>query len=204
VEDEGKEAPAEVSAEPPPATELVVADAVAQNITGAPPLTIFLGISAVLLLSLGAAMVVLGLSGRVASTEPEATPTPNITAAAPARTAGTVATAVAGASRVRLSNASGRSRAIGSGAQYEVTFAWTLEGARENDPVSIQFYAGTRSLGQQRGTLDPTVFNFSTGSLTLSVTMDCSTGGWTAEILTVRGQPIEGDGEAKAPGVQCR
>lgn len=200
---EGREAPAEpVSAEPPAATEVVIAESVAQGISGASPLTIFLGISAVLLLSLGVAMVVLGLSGRVASTEPEATPTANLATAAPGRTAG--AAAAAGVSRVRVTNASGRSRAVGTGAQYEVTFAWTLEGARQNDPVSIQFYVGTQSLGQQRGTLDPAVFNFSTGTLTVTATLDCSTGGWSAEILTIRGQTIEGDSEAKAPGVQCR
>lgn len=202
MEDEGREAPAEqVSAEPPP-TELVVAEAVAQTTSGAPPLAIFLGMIAILLLSFGAAALVIGGAGRVASGGSEATPTP--LTPSPVRTPGAAAAATVDASRVRIVSTSGRSRAMTGGAQYEVTFSWTLDGAHENDPVVLQFYAGTRTLGQQRGTLDPAVFNFSTGTLTLTATMDCSTGGWTAEILTVRGQPIEGDSEATAAGVQCR
>lgn len=203
MEREGEEAPTEdVSAEPPP-TELVVAEAVAQTAAGASPVAIFLGIIAVLLLSFGGAALVLGGAGRVASGGTEATPTPQT--AAPVRTAGgAAAAATADASRVRVVSTNARSRAMSGGTQYEVTFVWTLEGARENDPVVLQFYAGTRALGQQRGTLDPAVFNFSTGTLTVTVAMDCSTGGWTAEILTVRGQPIAGDSEATAAGVQCR
>jgi hypothetical protein len=126
--------------------------------------------------------------------------------AAPARTAApaTSAASLAQAGRVRVASTSARSRAIAGGKQYEVTFTWTFEGARENDQAVVQFYAGTRPLGQQRGTLDPAVFNFSTGTLTLTATLECSTGGWTAEILTIRGQPVEGDADATAPGVQCR
>ncbi len=202
MDDEGREAPAEQVPAAPPPMELAVAEAVAQTTSGAPPLAIFLGMTAMLLISFGAAALVLAGAGRVVTGGSEATPTPQTPP--PARTAGAAAAATADASRVHVVSTSGRSRAIGSGAQYEVTFGWTLEGARENDPVVLQFSAGTRALGQQRGTLDPSVFNFSTGSLTLIATMDCSTGGWTAEILTIRGQPIAGDSEAKAAGVQCR
>jgi hypothetical protein len=200
VEREEAEAPAgQAPAEPPPA-QIVVTHAPAQS--GAPPLAIFLGLVATLLMSFGGAALVLSGAGRVASEGSGATSTPASTVAA-ARTPGAAATTVVGP-RVRAISAHGRSRAMSGGTQYEVTFTWTLEGAHENDEALIQFYTGTRALGQQRGTLDPAVFNFSTGALTLTVVMECSTGGWSGELLTIRGQPVEGQAEASAAGVQCR
>lgn len=167
-----------------------------------PPLAIFLGLMLLLIASFGGSALVLAGAGRV-SDEPDPTATPTVTSA-PGRAAGTAATATgAAAGRVRVLNASARSRPIASGAEHEVTFTWTLQGASEGDPVVLQFYSGTQSLGQRRGVLDPQVFTFSTGTLTLPVTMECSTVGWSAEILAVRGQPTEGDSEATAPGVQC-
>lgn len=195
--------PAEpVPAEPAPA-DVAVTDVVAPS-AGPPPLTIFLGITLLLIASFGGSALVLAGAGRVSSGEPAPTATVTVTSA-PARTAGAAATATAAtaAGRARVVNTSARSRPIASGAQHEVTFTWTLQGAREGDPIVLQFYAGTQTLGQQRGALDPQVFNFSTGVLTLTATMDCSAGGWTAEILTVRGQPIEGDSDATAAGVTC-
>jgi hypothetical protein len=202
MSDESREAPAEVVQAEPPADELVVAETVAQNVAGASPLAIFVGLIAMLLVSFGGAALVLGGTGRTTTGPSEATASPVSTPAA-ARTP-SVAAATLEASRIRVTRTGGQARAMAGGAKHEVTFTWTLEGARENDQAVIQFYAGTRSLGQQRGTLDPTVFNFSTGTLTLTVAMECSSGGWTAEILTIRGQPVDGDAEASVPGVQCR
>lgn len=203
MEDEGTRGPVEPSsAEPSPAEEPPIVIAIpAAAAGGSQPLAIFAGIMVLALASFAASAFVLVGVGRVASVEPEATPTAAAVTSAPARTAGAAATAAAG--RVRIVSSTARSRPIANGAQHEVTFSWTLEGAREGDPVVLQFYRGTQSLGQQRGALDPQVFNFSTGVLSLTVTMDCSTGGWSAEVLTVRGQPIEGDSDAKAPGTQC-
>jgi hypothetical protein len=199
--------PAEpLSAEPRPADEMVVADVVTPPPGGPPPVAIFLGITLLLIASIGASALVLAGAGRVSSDEPEPAEATATLTSAPARTAGAAVTATTAGTtgRVRVVSATARSRPVATGAQHELTFAWTLEGAREGDAVVLQFYAGTRPLGQQRGTLAPSVFNFSTGVLTLTATMDCSTGGWTAELLTVRGQPIEGDSEASAPGVACR
>ena len=189
------------SAGPRPAADVLVGEVIARRSGGPLPLAAFLGITALLLVSLGASLLVLAGVGRVATAVPEATPPSNVTVA-PTRTAAGAATA--SAVRVRVVSASARSRPIGTGAQHEVTFTWVLEGAREGDPAVIQFYRGTQPLGQQRGTLDPSIFTFSTGMLTLAATLECSIPGWSAEILTVRGQPIEGDGEAKAQGVTCR
>lgn len=189
-----------------PATVAPLAGVVLPPSSGAQPLALFAGILALLIVTFGGAALVLVGLGRVSS-EPEPTATltsaPFRTAAPASGDAAATGAAAAAAGRVRIVSASARSRPIANGAQHEVTFTWTLDGAREGDPVVLQFYAGTRALGQQRGALDPQVFNFSTGVLTLLATMDCSTGGWTAEILTIRGQPIEGDSDASAAGVQC-
>ena len=196
------EAPAGVVPAEPPATE-IVATTVDRTAAQGSPLAIFIGMMAVLLASFGGAGLVLVGAGRASTETPEVTPTPTVAAAAARTAAPGGGTAPAG-DRVRVVSASGRSRPMSSGTQHEVTFSWTLEGARANDPVVLQFYAGTRALGQQRGTLEPAVFNFSTGTFTLAVAIECSTAGWTAEILTVRGQPIEGNGEATVAGAECR
>ncbi|MBM4433853.1 MAG: hypothetical protein FJ028_01860 [Chloroflexi bacterium] len=164
-------------------------------------LAIFFAVAAVTLLSFAGAWLVVSGAGRAVADADEPTAAP--VAARPGRTAAAATAATLG-DRVRVRGASARSRPIDTGARHEVTFIWTLEGARENDPAVVQFYVGTRALGQQRGTLDPGVFNFSTGTLTLTTSLECSTSGWTAELLTVRGHPVVGDGEAAAPGVQCR
>lgn len=201
MEDTDRTTPGEPVAAATAPAEVAVTDVVPPS-AGPPPLVIFLGIMLLLVASFGGSALVLAGTGRV-SNEPAPTATRTVTSA-PARTAGGAATATGAASgRVRVVSATARSRPIASGAQHEVTFTWTLQGAREGDQVMIEFFSGTRSLGQQRGALDPQTFNFSTGTLTLTVTMECSTGGWSAEILAVRGQPIEGEGEAKASGVQC-
>lgn len=192
------EVPQEVApAEPPPDPP---APTVGTPRGSVPAAAVFVMVAAATGLSFGGSWLVVSGAGRAVA--PEATPTPHTVA--PLRTGAAATTpATAAAERIRVRSASARSRPLGTG-QHEVTFTWVLEGARENDAAVVQFYAGTRALGQQRGTLEPTVFNFSTGALTLTATLDCSTGGWTAELLTIRGQPVQGDAEAGAPGVQCQ
>lgn len=87
---------------------------------------------------------------------------------------------------------------------HQVTFVWILEGAREGDQAVVHFYAGTRSLGEQRGTLDRSVFSFSSGTFTVVTNLQCSTAGWSAEIVRIREMPIDGDSLATVPGVACR
>lgn len=204
MDDEEGGAPAEpTSAEPPPADLFPTVPVLRPGVDAPQPLAVFLGITVLVLASFGAAALALAGAGRVAFSEPEPTATPTVTSA-PGRTAGAGTAAAAPGGRVRVVSSSGRSRPVANGTQHEVTFSWVLEGAREGDAVVVQFQAGSRTLGQQRGVLDPSVFSFSTGTLSLTATLDCATAGWTADILTIRGQPVEGEGEATVPGVACR
>lgn len=167
----------------------------------APPTTsapaVFLAIGVLTVASFGASIALIAGAGRPTSTEP--TPTPPIATAAPARTAAAQSPA---AGRVRVVGTSGSSSAVGGGS-HQVTFVWTLEGAREGDPVVLHFYAGNRSLGEQRGALDPTVFAFASGTFTLVTSQECSPGGWSAEIVRIRDLPTDGDSLATARAVTC-
>ena len=127
----------------------------------------------------------------------EAEPSPSLAAATTAPRTGTPA-----AVSVRIASASGSAERLDSGA-YRVTFAWTLEGARVGDPVVIRFSAGSRQPSESRGTLDPNVFSASTGRLTLVTSQECSGGGWSAELMSLRGQPPAGDAVARVAGVTC-
>lgn len=160
---------------------------------------IFGTLFAVLLLSVGASALLLAGAGRMVVVEPTVISAIPTEAAARA----TAATAIGAPSdRVRVVSASGRSTSTGAGA-HRVTFTWSLEGARENDPAVIHFFVGNQFLGEQRGMLDQSVFSFSSGTLTLTTEQECSPSGWSAEIVTIRGAPIDGEGIATVPGVQC-
>jgi hypothetical protein len=163
--------------------------------------TIFIAFAVLTAASFGASILLLIGAGRSTSAEPTPTRTPVVTQA-PARTAAPQTTAAAGA-RVRVMSATGRSVAQ-QGGTHRVTFVWTLEGAREGDQAVVHFYAGTQSLGEQRGTLDRSVFAFATGTFTLAVELPCSSTGWSAEIIRVREMPIDGDSLATVPGVTCQ
>jgi hypothetical protein len=162
--------------------------------------TVFIAFAVITAASFGASILLLTGAGRPGSAEPTPTRTPLVTQA-PARTAAPQ-TAAAGA-RVRVMSATGRSVAQ-EGGTHRVTFIWTLEGAREGDQAVVHFYAGTTSLGEQRGALDRSVFAFSTGTFTLAVELPCSSTGWSAEIIRIREMPIDGDSLATVPGVACR
>lgn len=127
----------------------------------------------------------------------EAEPSPSL---APAAT--TFRATTPGAAAVRIASASGSAERLDSGA-YRVTFAWMLEGARAGDSAVIRFSAGSRQPTETRGTLDPTVFSASTGRLALVTSQECSGGGWTAELISLRGLPPVGDAVARVAGVTC-
>ena len=103
---------------------------------------------------------------------------------------------------MRIVSASGSAERLDSGA-YRVTFAWMLEGARAGDSAVIRFSAGSRQPTETRGTLDPTVFSASTGRLALVTSQECSGGGWTAELISLRGLSPVGDAVARVAGVTC-
>lgn len=160
---------------------------------------IFGVILALMLLSIGAPALLLGV-GRTPATE-TATPEPVVAVATSAAQA--AASPPASTDRVRVLSASGSSVATGEGT-YRVTFTWTLQGANENDSATILVYAGNQLLGgEQEGTLDPSVFSFSTGRFAITAVLPCSASGWSAELIRVRGLPTEGDNEALVPGVTC-
>lgn len=184
--------------EGPVSTTPVVADPASQGPAGPPVLATFLGLLMLVILSIGTSALLLAGAGRVISNEPAPTAAPPLVA--PGATAGPGA--AASVERVRVISAGGGTTPTGAGA-HRVTFTWTLEGARENDPVEIHFYVGGRLAGRETGTLDPSVFSFSSGTLRLITEQECSTGGWHADLVTVRGVLVEGDGIAVVPGVTC-
>jgi hypothetical protein len=159
---------------------------------------IFGALVAVLVLSVGASALLLAGAGRTVVAEP------TVISAVPTNAAR--ATSAAGpeapSDRVRVVSASGRSTSTGAGS-HRVTFTWSLQGARESDQAVVHFFVGNQFLGEQRGTLDASVFSFSSGSLTLTTEQECSPSGWSAEIVTIRGAPVDGDSIATVPGVAC-
>jgi hypothetical protein len=185
--------------EEPVVTAPAVADPASRGPAKGPPvLAIFVGLLTLVVLSIGTSALLLAGAGRVISNEPAATAAPPLVAPG-----GTVAPgSAASAERVQVVSASGVSRAT-EGGSHQVTFTWTLEGARENDPVEIHFYVGGQLAGRETGTLDASVFSFASGILRIVTEQECSTGGWHADLVTVRGVLVDGDGIAVVPGVSC-
>lgn len=173
---------------------------------GSPAPAIFAGTMIAALVVFGPALLLLSGVGR-AEPEPEATSTPPIATTRPAATAA----AATGAQRtpptadapLRVVSTSG-SATPQSGGGYQVTFIWVLEGAREGDPIKVQFYAGTRLLAEREGALDPQVYTFSTGTLRIVTTQECSAAGWQADLVGVRGRTPAGETLASVTGVSCR
>jgi hypothetical protein len=188
-----------VTGEDPTATTAVVADPAARGPASGPPvLAIFGGLLTLVILSMGMSALLLAGAGRVTFTEPAPTSAPPLVAPG-----GTVAPGATGSSeRVRVVSATGASTPTGAGA-HRVTFTWTLDGARENDPVEIHFYVGSQLAGRETGTLDASVFSFSSGILTLVTEQACSTAGWSADLVSVRGVLVDGDGIAVVRGAAC-
>ncbi len=188
-----------MTGEDPAATAAVVSDPAVLGSAQAPPaLAIFGGLLALVLVSIGTSALLLAGTGRVTFIEPAPT------AARPLVAPGTTAAPEAATSseRVRVASTRSESTTTGAGA-HRVTFTWTLEGARENDPVEVHFYVGGQLAGRETGTLDASVFSFASGILTLATEQDCSTSGWSADLVSVRGMLVDGDGIAVVPGVAC-
>jgi hypothetical protein len=118
------------------------------------------------------------------------------TTAAPGRTPAPQAVTV------RVLSATGSAEALGSGL-YQITFTWMLEGARAGDAATIRFFMGSTQMAEERGNLDSTVFEASTGQLRLTTSQDCSAQGWSAEIVLLRNQVPQGERTARAAGVSC-
>lgn len=200
------EEPEPVGAEP--ATDLMTTpdEAVAaQRARGSPAPAIFIASMLAALLVFGPAILVLAGLGRQAP-EAEETPTPALATVRPATAVPAVAqrTAVPASGPVRVVSTSGSATPQAGGGGYQVTFIWVLEGAREGDPVKIQFYAAARMLAEREGTLEPQVYTFSTGTLRITTTQECSTSGWQADLVGVRGRPPAGETLASVAGVACR
>lgn len=184
--------------EDPVATAPAVADTTSQGPAGPPVLAMFIGLLTLVILSIGTSALLLAGAGRLTTNEPAATPAPPLVTPG-----GTVAArATAAAERVRVVSTSGASTPAGAGS-HRVTFTWILDGARENDPIEIHFYVGGRLAGRETGTLSASVFSFASGTLRLVTEQQCSTGGWSADLVSVRRVLVEGDGIAVVPGVTC-
>ncbi len=170
---------------------------------GSPAPAIFIGSLLAALLVFGPAILVLAGLAREAP-EPEETPRPALATARPPATPAVARTAASAGGPVRVVSTSGSATPQAGGGGYQVTFIWTLEGAREGDPIKIQFYAASRMLAEREGTLEPQLYTFSTGTLRITTTQECSASGWQADLVDVRGRTPAGDTLASVPGVACR
>ncbi|MGH2378209.1 MAG: hypothetical protein ACRDGT_07000 [Candidatus Limnocylindria bacterium] len=182
--------------EEPAGTAATVPDpAVARPAGGAlPPPAVFAILFTVLVASIAGSVLLLAGLGRFTPVEPAPVAiTPAPATAAPGQTS---------SARVRVLSAGGDSTPT-DGDTHQVTFTWTLEGAEENDPVEVHFYVGNQLVGREQGSLDASVFSFSSGLLTLVTEQQCSPSGWSADLVTIRGALVDGDGIAQVPGVAC-
>ena len=197
--------PEPVSAEPPSDLMTTPEEAIpAQRARGSPAPAIFVGSVLVSLLVLGPAILVLAGLGRQGP-EPEPTPTAHVATARPTATAAAgQRTSAPADGPVRVVSTSGSATPQAGGGGYAVTFIWVLEGAREGDPIKIQFYAASRMLAEREGTLEPQLYTFSTGTLRITTTQECSASGWQADLVGVRGRPPAGEALASVAGVACR
>ena len=136
------------------------------------------------------------LARNALTSEPAGTASGLATTIAPARTSSPAA------GTVRVLSAAGTAEALGSGL-YQVTFTWVLEGARTGDAATIRFYMGSTQMAEERGNLDSSIFEASTGQLRLTTSQDCSAQGWSAELVLLRNQTPQGERMARAAGVSC-
>lgn len=176
----------------------------AQRAPGSPAPAIFVGSMLVAFLVFGPALLMLGGVER-APREPEPTVTAHAATARPTATGGAQRTSPPANAPLRVVSSSGSTAPVaGGGSGQQVTFIWVLEGAHEGDPIKIQFYAAGRMLGEREGMLDPQVYTFSTSTLRIVTTQECSTTGWQADLVEVRGRAPAGETLASVPGVACR
>jgi hypothetical protein len=156
------------------------------------PLGLFLGVFLLTLVTFAAALVLLTRVGVVEAPDDDVTIT-----IAPTRTAAAAPTTI------RVTAGPGLAERLDSGG-YQVTFTWTLEGAREGDSALLRFGIGSRVVSEQRGAMDANVFSASTGRFTVTTAQECTADGWSAEIVSIRNLTPVGDATSRAAGVTCR
>jgi len=166
--------------------------ALASSRSGPSPLLVFALALLLILLSFGSAFLLIARSA----------PGTAATVRSAATLVATASAQAASAAPIRVVSASGTTEPLGTGS-YRVVFTWLLEGAREGDTVLVRFSVGSRVLSEQRGTLDANVFASSTGRFTVSTQQECSTDGWAAELVTLRGLSPAGNATARVAGVKC-
>lgn len=181
----------EEQAEPAePRTDVVAAPSRARPTPWATPLGIFVGVLVLGLLTFGSSVALLT---RVA---PLGSPDEETGTLAPTRTATPAATPI------RITAAAATAERLDTGA-YRVTFSWTLDGARQGDTALLRFSMGSRVISEQRGALDANLFASSSGKFTVTTSQECSTDGWSAEVVSIRGLTPVGEPISRAPGVSC-
>jgi hypothetical protein len=157
------------------------------------PIGIFAGVLLLAVFTFAASVALLTRVGAVVSPDED----DSIVTVAPTRTA----TAAPAAVRVTAGPALAERMDTGG---YQVTFTWTLEGAREGDSALLRFGIGSRVVSEQRGALDANVFVASTGRFTVTTVQECTADGWSAEIVSIRNLTPVGEGTSRAAGVTCR
>lgn len=156
------------------------------------PQGIFLGVLLLTLLTFAAALALLTRVGAVEAPDDDVTIT-----IAPTRAA------TAAPATIRVTAGPGVAQRLDSGG-YQVTFTWTLEGAREGDSALLRFGIGSRVVSEQRGAMDANVFSASTGRFTVTTAQECTADGWSAEIVSIRNLTPVGEPTSRAAGVTCR
>jgi hypothetical protein len=159
----------------------------------ATPAGIFVGVLVLAMLTFGSSVALLTRVGVVASPDDD-----DVTV-----TIAPIRTATAAPATIRVTAGPGLAERLDSGG-YRVTFAWTLEGAREGDSALLRFSIGSRVVSEQRGALDPNVFSAATGRFTVATAQECTADGWTAEIVSIRNLTPVGEATSRAAGVTCR
>ena len=175
-----------------PSSDVVVVPGRARPAPWTSPLGIFVGVLLIAVLTFGASVALLTRVGTIASSDGEVAAT----------TASTRAPATAVPAAVRVTAGPGTAARVGTG-EYQVTFTWTLEGARQGDSALLRFSVGSRVVSEQRGALDANVFSSSTGNLTVTTAQQCTPDGWSAEIVSIRNLTPVGELISSAPGVSC-
>ncbi len=176
-----------------------------EEAAGLPSLVSWVVAFTVTILSFGGLVLLVGTRAA-----PFGTPSPQTTGAAISTTAARAAVATTSPRQqteapqaVRVVSTSGSAQPLG-GSNYRVTFAWVLDGARDGDPAVVRFFSGSRQVSEQRGLLSSNIFDPSTGTLTLVTSQECTSEGWSAELVSIRSQSPGSESTARVPGATCR
>ncbi len=178
---------------------------VTEEAAGLPSYVSWVVAFAVTILSFGGVILLVGTRA-AQSGAPSRETTAAATSTTPARAAVSTASPrqqSEPAEGVRVIRASGNAEPL-AGGNYRVTFTWVLDGAKEGDPAVVRFYSGSRPISEQRGVLSANTFDPLSGTLTLATSQECSSEGWSAELVSIRGRSPERESTARVPGASCR